>query len=463
MTIGDPMRVQLAILSAVVLTTAANTPAADPPDGLEVEMGLPQVLSWVPPVYPQEAADQKLEGRVQVRFVIDETGAVTKARAEHSTNKVFEEAAVQSVRQWRFEPATADGRKVAKGMDVLLPFQLADLKRKPEASFPPAKVIQTLAYSPYTRSAKVSGDDPDYPDSLLSRHLAGEVDVEFSLGADGQMQALKVLWATHADFIHPALAAAEKWRFRPAMQGDLAVAAPMQSALAFDVLDSKRVDMLAANGVTLAEPPGGAYDQKPRLWMIVDPVYPYDLLLAGTEGDAAADFVIGTNGRLKSIAVREASPPEFGRALAAALDCWIFKPAQNADQTVAVRASVRWHFEPTSETYQATARLVQRVRNNDTADMGARGLDGALTPRYQISPVYPAALVGEKAEGDAQISFIIDQTGRCRLARILSASSEEFGWAAATAVERWVFDPPHRGGHPTDVRVNIPFHFSAPP
>jgi TonB family protein len=317
--------------AGMLLFAAANAPAADQAGGPEVELGVPQVLSWVPPVYPKEAADRKLEGRVQVRFVIDETGAVTKARAVHSTNKVFEEAAVQSVLQWRFEPATADGRKVAKGMEVLLPFPLTDLKRKPESSFPPAKVIQPLAYSPYTRPAKVFGDDPEYPDSLLSRHLAGEVDVEFSLGADGHMQALKVLWATHADFIRPALAVAGKWQFRPGMQGDLAVAAPMQSALVFDVLDSKGVDMLAANGVTLANPPGSTYDQKPRLGVVVDPVYPYDLLVTGTEGDAAADFVIGANGRLESIAVREASQPEFGRALAAALDCWMFQPAQNAD------------------------------------------------------------------------------------------------------------------------------------
>ena len=449
--------------TGLLLLAAAHALAADPAAGLEVELGVPQVRSWVPPVYPPEAVDKKLEGRVQVRFVIDETGAVTKARAVHSSNPVFEAAAVQSVRQWRFEPAIADGRPVAKCMDVLLPFQLADLKRKPEASFPPAKVIQTLGYSPYSRPAKVAGDDPDYPDSLLSRHLAGEVDVEFSLAPDGQMQAVKVLWATHADFIPPALAAAEKWKFRPAMQGDLAVAAPMQSALAFDVLDSQRVDMLAANGVTLAEPPGGAYDQKPRLWMIVDPVYPYDLLLAGTEGDAAADFVIGAKGRLESITVREAAQPAFGRALAAALDCWVFKPAQNAGQPVAVRASVRWHFGAEADAYRSTARLVQRVRANDTADLGARGLDGALTPRYQISPIYPAALLDEKAAGEAQISFIIDRDGRCRLARTVSATREEFGWAAATAIERWVFAPPRRHGQPTDVRVSIPVNFSAPP
>jgi len=36
------------------------------------------------------------------------------------------------------------------------------------------------------------------------------------------------------------------------------------------------------------------------------------------------------------------------------------------------------------------------------------------------------------------------------------ATSEESGWAAATAVSRWVFKAPRRDGKPVDVRVGIP-------
>lgn len=449
----------------LLLFAAASLPAADKKDGLEAEFALPQAISWVPPVYPKEAADKKLEGRVQVRFIIDETGAVTQARALHSSDKVFEAAAIQSVLQWRFEPAMEDGRKVAKCMDVLVPFQLADLTRQPESSFPPAKVIQTLAYSPYTRAAKVSGDDPEYPDSLLSRHLPGEVDVEFTVDREGHRQALKILWATHADFIQPALTAVDKWLFRPARQGDLEVMASLQSALEFDVLDTKRVDVLATNGISLRNDAGKTYDTRPSPRIVVDPVYPYDLRLAGTEGDAVVDFVIGPNGRAESIAVRDATQPEFGRALAAALECWLFQPALNAGTAVTVKATARWHYSltPDSAVYQATERLVQRLRRNDTADMGPKGLDGQLSPVHQIPPFYPASLLGEKPTGDAVIAFIIDRDGRCRLARIVVATREEFGWAAATAIERWVFDPPRCGGQPTDVRVSIPVDFSAPP
>jgi len=451
--------------TGLLLCAAANTQAADRPGGLEVELGMPQVLSWVPPVYPKEAADKKLEGRVQVRFIIDETGAVTKARAVHSSNKVFEDAAVQSVLQWRFEPAVEDRRKVAKCMDVLVPFQLADLKRKPESSFPPAKVTQTLAYSPYTRAARATGDDPEYPNSLLSRHLPGEVDMEFTVDRAGHQQALRILWATHADFIRPALAAVDKWSFHPAHQCDLEVAASLQSALEFDILDAKRVDVLAANGITVQSAAEKTFETRPSLRIVVDPVYPYELRLAGTGGDAVVDFLISTDGRTESIAVREATRPEFGRALAAALECWLFRPASNSGTAVAVKATARWHYSLAADSpqFQSTERLVQRLSYNDTADMGSKGLDGPLSPVHQIAPFYPAALLGEKPGGNAVIAFVIDREGRCRLARIVSATREEFGWAAATAIERWVFNPPKRNGQPTDVRVSLPVNFSAPP
>jgi TonB family protein len=457
--------------SLVALATAPAAqpaPAAKPAD-LKVEMGLPILGSWVAPAYPKEAADRKLEGRVQVRLVIDESGVVTQARALRSTDKIFDEAAVQAARQWRFEPATEDGKKVPKCIDVTLPFQLADLKGKPESSTTRARVLQSLLYAPTTPAAKKTGEDPDYPDSLLSRHLPGMVVVDFSVDTEGRLQGLNILAATHSDFVQPALAAAEKWSFRPARQGDLAVAAPMKGTLEFTVLDVAHIDILAANGVSLGKAPTNdpdieSLDQKPEILVAVDPVYPYDLLLAGTEGEAVADFLIQADGRVDGVTVREATRPEFGRALTAALECWVFRPAHKDGGNVPVPAAKRQKFSlaDADGTRPAATRLIERLRSNDTEGMGARGLDKRLNPRYRDPPAYPAKLLGDKMTGEAEIAFIIDREGRGRVARIVSATQEEFGWAAATAVERWVFDPPKRGGQPTDVRVTIPFKFDPP-
>jgi TonB family protein len=229
--------------------------------------------------------------------------------------------------------------------------------------------------------------------------------------------------------------------------------------------EGETIDVLASNGVVLAKTDNLAtLDRLPQPVVVVDPVFPYEQLLAGTEGDATADFAVGADGQLEWVRVLHSSQPEFGLALAAAIECWRFQPASKNGTNVAILATMERKFYPLArgEAGSVRTRLAERLRHGETEGMGARGLDAPLNPRYQEPPVYPTKLLGEKATGAAEIAFIIDREGRCRLARIVSATHELFGWAAATAVERWVFDPPKRDGQAVDVRVTIPFEFDPP-
>jgi TonB family protein len=446
-----------ALLAGLTGLQAAEPAAAD--DDL---VSPPLVSTWVPPVYPPQAVEQKLQGTVRVRFIVNEEGVVTKARAVQSSHPLFEAAAVQAILQWRFEPAVEGGRKVAKCVDLAVPFQLADLKRKTDPKFPPQWAgSASLRLSPTTKAAQVTDKTAEYPESLLPLLLRGEVQVGFTVDATGRVQAPKVLAATHADFVQPALAAVLQWTFRPATQGDLAVSSPMATVVAFDV-NVSHSDRLAACGVTLTEPAEtiATLARQPESFVVIDPVFPYDLLVAGTTGDAEVEFVIGAGGRTESVVVRKASHTVFGHALSAAVQGWIFHPARRDDAGVPVKAVLRHVFEtPTG----SLARLAGRVRSGDTADLGAEGLDAPLHPIYRAAPVYPAELRSEAASGQALVEFMIDRDGRARMSHVISASHEEFGWAAATAVEQWVFDPPRRDGKAVDVRVRIPFNFSPPP
>jgi outer membrane biosynthesis protein TonB len=70
---------------ATIAWPAAATTHAAPPASVTVELGVPMLLNWVAPVYPPSAAEQKLEGRVYLRLIIDENGTVTRARVARST------------------------------------------------------------------------------------------------------------------------------------------------------------------------------------------------------------------------------------------------------------------------------------------------------------------------------------------------------------------------------------------
>ena len=82
--------------------------------------------SFVNPVFPEEAKRQRLEGQVVLRGVIDITGAVTELEVlsvDHP-GVGFEEAAIEAVRQWRYEPATSDGEPVEMYVTFTVEFSL---------------------------------------------------------------------------------------------------------------------------------------------------------------------------------------------------------------------------------------------------------------------------------------------------------------------------------------------------
>lgn len=137
-------RVIAVVAGGSLALAAARAPA--PPGATLEEAAMLQSVVWVPPVYPPQAVDKKLEGTVRVRFIVDETGAVIRARVLHSTDKVFEGAALQAVRQWRFAPVVEDGSKIAKCVDAMLPFELADLHQRSKLSRLETRVVRALVF-----------------------------------------------------------------------------------------------------------------------------------------------------------------------------------------------------------------------------------------------------------------------------------------------------------------------------
>jgi protein TonB len=69
--------------------------------------------SGVKPVYPEEALRAGLEGLVVLEGIVDERGRVGHdIKVVRSLGHGFDEAAVAAVRQWRFRPATRDGKPI---------------------------------------------------------------------------------------------------------------------------------------------------------------------------------------------------------------------------------------------------------------------------------------------------------------------------------------------------------------
>lgn len=72
----------------------------------------PELVKRIDPVYPKIAVDMGSEGKVYVLLLLDVDGRALRAEIQKSSGyPALDEAAVASVRQWKFTPAIAPGGK----------------------------------------------------------------------------------------------------------------------------------------------------------------------------------------------------------------------------------------------------------------------------------------------------------------------------------------------------------------
>ncbi len=85
---------------------------------------MPKPVTQATPQYPLEMRRDGITGNVTVRMTIDAKGNVTDATPIHSSRVEFDDAAVQAVKQWKFEPGQKNGQPVTTQIDVKLVFSI---------------------------------------------------------------------------------------------------------------------------------------------------------------------------------------------------------------------------------------------------------------------------------------------------------------------------------------------------
>jgi len=84
----------------------------------------PSVLFSVDPEFSEEARKAKFSGNVLVYLVIDEKGLPSHVRCVRDIGMGLCEKAVEAVRQYKFKPATQNGKPVTVDMNVEVNFQI---------------------------------------------------------------------------------------------------------------------------------------------------------------------------------------------------------------------------------------------------------------------------------------------------------------------------------------------------
>ena len=105
---------QTAALQPIALAippASAATTQAEPGNQLHVSAGViaGQRLSFVNPVYPPDAKKAKLSGTVVLHVLIGKDGTIKTLDVASSTNPVFNQSALEAVKQWTYKPYLLNG------------------------------------------------------------------------------------------------------------------------------------------------------------------------------------------------------------------------------------------------------------------------------------------------------------------------------------------------------------------
>jgi TonB family protein len=102
-------------------TSKPVAPAVPLPVGGDVRQA--KLLASTPPLYPALAKTQHIEGAVRVDALVDESGHVTTVKIV-SGPTLLQQAAIDAIRKWKYQPATLDGKAVPMHLTVTLQFKL---------------------------------------------------------------------------------------------------------------------------------------------------------------------------------------------------------------------------------------------------------------------------------------------------------------------------------------------------
>lgn len=113
----------LALLRNARMGRAA--PGAEAPLRVGGDISEPRKIFDAKPVYPAEAQAAKVSGIVILEVVIDATGGVRDAKVLRSV-PMLDQAALDSVKQWRFTPTLLNGAPVEVIMTVTVNFTIGN-------------------------------------------------------------------------------------------------------------------------------------------------------------------------------------------------------------------------------------------------------------------------------------------------------------------------------------------------
>jgi len=178
----------------VGITRKPRTPSKDFKD--------PRLIHKVEPKYPEAAIKAKVEGEVVIEATTNIAGDVVEAKILQG-HPLLGQAAVEAIKQWKYEPFIIEGEKIPVQFTVMVNFRLpSKSKDKP------------IALSSQQRPKLVKKVNPQYPPGALKAGVSGKVVLEATTSKEGDVTDIVVIDG-HPLLNPAALEALRQWKYEP--------------------------------------------------------------------------------------------------------------------------------------------------------------------------------------------------------------------------------------------------------
>ena len=162
----------------------------------------PRLVHKVEPEYPIVAKKACVEGTVVIEAVTNAAGDVAEAKVI-SGHPLLRTAAVNAVKEWKYEPFIVNGEKKPVSFTVVLNFKL-----------PKKTVDKPVPVSSEQQPRLINRVEPRYPEELVKAGVEGKIVVEAATDTEGNIIEVKVIDGN--PLLDPlAVEAIKQWKYEP--------------------------------------------------------------------------------------------------------------------------------------------------------------------------------------------------------------------------------------------------------
>jgi TonB family protein len=229
---------------AMGMAFRADTPPATPPkatartgETLKAIKAAKRVEAAPAPAHPLNRVKLKLSGGTRTAIVVSLCSAVAIALMLIGLNSSYVQQQIVSASR-PSQPVQITQSAVKPAAQVALDnpgsvsnetVRIAPDNRQAAARSPRQGVYQEAVLEVFVR--------PVYPTEAQKMHVEGDVAMKLKVGEDGSVHGIKVL-SGEPVLAKAAMAAAQQWRYRPALQNGAPVSAETKTVLTFRVADN---------------------------------------------------------------------------------------------------------------------------------------------------------------------------------------------------------------------------------